>query len=314
MGANYSSLSNKILNEVIVDLSTKVVNTSTSKQDTSLTSSQVINAVFTRATIKCPDIRITQNIDARNEVFRSREIVEQAVIQNTNENVIKEAIQNAIDQSNEQLNLLQVNVSEVQNIIENTVFSDLSTDIRSTMLDVFTSPTALDQNLDLNFTDAEIICGSNGNFTIEQNINVEQIVENIISEDRFVEAKNKVINNLETDIENTITQKNVGINLLFLLFLLLIPIILVIVFIVGGSSMLKYVLLLFVYVLLSVIITILYILWVIFVIPVYLINKCLIQKDKICHNEVKYIFTYPYNAISWMKKTPNNWGGYLKKT
>ncbi len=173
-----------------------------------------------------------QNMKVKNRVYSKIDEKKQMDIVRDLTLKMKSEIQNKVDQELKDLNLFQTNISDIENYTRNYDYHDLSLRVANSLAVRVNSAINANQSQKLSLKFGKIDCSKDDveGLTVAQNIDIENIVENVVSSEHVVNAVTEFAKDLDSLVVNETKQKATGINpMMFLLFLLIIPIIIIMV-------------------------------------------------------------------------------------
>lgn len=231
MGTNVSKQSTTVINETITDQSTRIMNKTDMYTESNVMSSQDMDVtVEVGESIGC-NWDFIQNMKVKSRVYSKIDEKKQAEITKELTSKLKNEIQNKVDQELKDLNLFQTNVSDIENYTKNYDYHDLSLRVSNALAVRVNSAINANQNQKVSLKFGKIDCtkGEQTGVKIAQNIDVENIVENVVSSEHVSNAVNDFSKDVDSLVVNETKQKATGINpMMFLLFLLIIPMVIVI--------------------------------------------------------------------------------------
>ncbi len=232
MGTNVSKQATTLINETITDQSTKIMNKSDMYTESDAKAVQDMDVTLdVGESINC-NWSFIQNMKVKNRVYSKIDEKKQMDIVRDLTLKMKSEIQNKVDQELKDLNLFQTNISDIENYTRNYDYHDLSLRVANSLAVRVNSAINANQSQKLSLKFGKIDCSKDDveGLTVAQNIDIENIVENVVSSEHVVNAVTEFAKDLDSLVVNETKQKATGINpMMFLLFLLIIPIIIIMV-------------------------------------------------------------------------------------
>ena len=232
MGTNVSKQATTLINETITDQSTKIMNKSEMYTESDAKAVQDMDVMIDVGdSINC-NWSFIQDMKVKNRVYSKIDEKKQADITRELTIKMKNEIQNKVDQELKDLNLFQTNISDIENYTRNYDYHDLSLRVSNALAVRVNSAINANQSQKLSLKFGKIDCSKDDveGVTVAQNIDIDNIVENVVSSKHVVNAVTEFAKDLDSLVVNETKQKATGINpMMFLLFLLIIPIIIIMV-------------------------------------------------------------------------------------
>lgn len=232
MGTNVSKQATTLINETITDQSTKIMNKSEMYTESDAKAVQDMDVMIDVGdSINC-NWSFIQDMKVKNRVYSKIDEKKQADITRELTIKMKNEIQNKVDQELKDLNLFQTNISDIENYTRNYDYHDLSLRVSNALAVRVNSAINANQSQKLSLKFGKIDCSKDDveGVTVAQNIDIDNIVENVVSSKHVVNAVTEFAKDLDSLVVNETKQKATGINpMMFLLFLLIILIIIIMV-------------------------------------------------------------------------------------
>ena len=232
MGTNVSKQATTLINETITDQSTKIMNKSEMYTESDAKAGQDMDVMIDVGdSINC-NWSFIQDMKVKNRVYSKIDEKKQADITRELTIKMKNEIQNKVDQELKDLNLFQTNISDIENYTRNYDYHDLSLRVSNALAVRVNSAINANQSQKLSLKFGKIDCSKDDveGVTVAQNIDIDNIVENVVSSKHVVNAVTEFAKDLDSLVVNETKQKATGINpMMFLLFLLIILIIIIMV-------------------------------------------------------------------------------------
>lgn len=214
MGANVSKTVNDTVNETLVTAVNKTLNQFSSDTENKNSINQVRKLNMSGATLNLGNgctFDARQEAAIQSEVIANLDAETQTALSNYVLNDVMAALEKKLKQENKDFNFLQFNVSSSLLSAKNRFETELENIIHSTISAQSKSLNDIFQNDDLDFSGIVINC-EGGSINLSQ---VAKIVSSLESNEDFTsvssaynEAKNSLISNLNEEI----SQSNIGIN------------------------------------------------------------------------------------------------------
>jgi len=210
---NVDSLT-EVVNNTLTQVSADVVNTSSSD----LSSNQKMYLKL--KDIKNCTLNIVQEADmAASNILESKSNIA-SKLENAIKNTIEKQIESATKQTNEDLNIGQLNTSVQQTNSKTKTINNLKNIIEMGIENSVTTKQDGSQTMTLDAENVE--CGSNGMFNIKQNMVMEAVSKNIAENIVNTAIKNSLTNDIKEKLVTNSTQENKGIDVMMMWTILIV--------------------------------------------------------------------------------------------
>ena len=234
MGANISvqsidsisSVTNNVMNEIATQINNNV--SSYTK------SNQVMNVSINNSNIAC-SVNLTQQAQMSVSTLLENSSKLSNDLASKLDAKIKEELSNKLKQTNEDLNLGQVNTASLNTKSTTYITQNLTTLIKTGITNSVTTDAQGNQYLNFNISNSNITCPPGGAINITQSMAIDQISKNISKNIVENVIKNVVSGGIDKVIEQKAEQLNKGIDV----FAMFTVFIIVAVFGLGGFAYLR---------------------------------------------------------------------------
>lgn len=215
-GTNISKQAISQFQENVVLASIDIINRNVSNNSSTVEVNQTIRLVLDNTDI-CGSINLEQNVSTINFAFSRFDSNNKTEVQSEIRNTFEAAVNNAIQQVNEKLNLGQNNEVVTDVSLVQTQFTQLSESIVNEVEQKLTVNTVVNQGITIEITDSVITtCLPNQTsvpiaLNVVQKVDIRQILESAFTVDNSVRAITDIVNNLDGRVDNAVLQRNTGV-------------------------------------------------------------------------------------------------------
>ena len=208
MGANTSSQDIETFKKNVTDASVEIMNRTLSYSDNSALASASQKVIIEGAHI-CGGVTISQGTVVENRVFNSMSDIQESELQTELQNRMEDIINTTLQQTQSNFVLGQVNKTDIESSTRQEVYNDLSTTIAKETKQMFNNQVSAVATQDITLRDSYLTCveGLDGQgFTVKQDINLTNVVENAMNSTKVDEAITNATNELTFEETTDVTQ------------------------------------------------------------------------------------------------------------
>lgn len=214
MGSNYSKKLEESTNEIITKSISNVLNEIDSTQEVINTADQVITIQADSITGCTFSAGQTITLKTNLYSFVDSKFTDEAVKKLADE--IRSDIKTKVEQLNKEFNISQRNKVDIENITNKYINEDFVNSVSDKIKTSIKNHNTFVQKKDLNVS-GPIVCYPGQKFDLSQYISIESTVKQITTSIMNSKEISKFLTQVDEKAESEVTQKNIGVNLTFIM-------------------------------------------------------------------------------------------------